>query len=29
MLTLPDQDHGAFWAVPEPFAAQIREFPLG
>jgi len=29
VLTLPGQDHGAFWAAPGPVAAQIREFLLG
>lgn len=29
VLTLPDQDHGAFWAAPEPIAEQVREFLLG
>lgn len=28
VLTLPGQDHGAFWAAPEPVAEQIREFML-
>ncbi|ADB49547.1 alpha/beta fold hydrolase [Conexibacter woesei] len=28
VLTLPDQDHGAFWAAPEPITEQIREFLL-
>lgn len=28
VLTLPGQDHGAFWAAPEPVAGQIREFLL-
>ncbi|MFI6937873.1 alpha/beta fold hydrolase [Streptomyces sp. NPDC050418] len=28
VLSLPDQDHGAFWAAPEPVAAQIRAFLL-
>lgn len=26
VATLPGQGHGAFWAAPEPVAAQIREF---
>lgn len=25
VLTLPGQDHGAFWAAPEPVSEQIRE----
>ena len=29
VLTLPGQDHGAFWAAPEPVAEQIRAFLLG
>lgn len=29
VLTLPGQDHGAFWAAPEPVTEQIREFLLG
>lgn len=28
VLTLPGQDHGAFWAAPEPVARQIRDFLL-
>jgi uncharacterized protein YndB with AHSA1/START domain/pimeloyl-ACP methyl ester carboxylesterase len=28
VLTLPGQDHGAFWAAPAPVAAQICEFLL-
>ena len=28
VLTLPGQDHGAFWAAPEPVAEQIRAFLL-
>ncbi|GAB3832765.1 alpha/beta fold hydrolase [Kribbella italica] len=28
VLTLPNQDHGAFWAAPEPISEQIREFLL-
>ncbi|MGH6613528.1 alpha/beta fold hydrolase [Sphingomonas sp.] len=28
VLTLPGQDHGAFWAAPAPVAEQIREFLL-
>lgn len=29
VLTLPGQDHGAFWMAPEPTAEQIRAFLLG
>ena len=29
VLTLPGQDHGAFWMAPEPVAEQIRAFLLG
>ncbi|ANZ39872.1 hypothetical protein BBK82_31330 [Lentzea guizhouensis] len=29
VLTLPGQDHGAFWAAPRPVAEQVREFLLG
>lgn len=29
VLTLPDQDHSAFWVAPEPVAAQARAFLLG
>ncbi|RFS83808.1 hypothetical protein D0T12_16415 [Actinomadura spongiicola] len=29
VLTLPDQDHSAFWTVPEPVAEQVRAFLRG
>ncbi|TDB89513.1 alpha/beta fold hydrolase [Actinomadura sp. KC216] len=29
VLTLPDQDHSAFWMAPEPVAEQARAFLLG
>ncbi|AXB48997.1 hydrolase [Amycolatopsis albispora] len=29
VLTLPGQDHSAFWMAPEPVAEQAREFLLG
>ncbi|MUN37355.1 alpha/beta fold hydrolase [Actinomadura litoris] len=29
VLTLPDQDHSAFWMAPEPVARQVRTFLQG